>query len=103
MDVWKPTPITSTYRYKYYLLIIDEFSRFTWLYPLETKDQVFSCIKEFQFMIEKSLDSSIKSIQPDFGGKFQNSLFKSHCKLNEINHRFSSPYTPKQNSLVEIK
>lgn len=64
------TPITSTYRYKYYLLIIDEFSRFTWLYPLETKDQVFSCIKEFQFMIEKSLDSSIKSIQSDCGGKF---------------------------------
>lgn len=54
-------------------------------------------------MIEKSLNYSIKTIQIDGGGEFDNHHFRNFCKNLGIIHRFSSPYTPKQNGLVERK
>lgn len=40
---------------RYYLLIVNEYSRFSWFYPLISKDQVFNCFRDFQLMIERSI------------------------------------------------
>lgn len=63
MDVWGLSPKTPN-DFKYYL-IVGEFSRFSWLFSLIAKSQVFSTFVEFQNTIEKYLDVSIKSIQCD--------------------------------------
>lgn len=85
------------------IYLLDEYSRFTRLYPLISKHEVFNYFIEFQKMIEKSLDLQIKCIQADYGGEFFNSSSNLHCKNLAIKHRFSCLYTPKQNDLVERK
>lgn len=59
MDVWDPSPIPPTSGNKYYLLIIDEFSIYSWFFPLLTKNQVFPIFESFQTMTERSKETKI--------------------------------------------
>lgn len=103
MDVWGPAPIPSINNHKYYLLIVDEYSRFSWLFPLELKSKVFQTFRDFHIMIEKSLGLPIRSIQTDCGGEFLNLKFQNYCREFGIRQKFSSPCTLEQNGLVERK
>lgn len=47
-DVWGPAPINSTSGFKYYVLFIDDFSRFTWLYPLKQKSETVQAFIQFK-------------------------------------------------------
>lgn len=79
MDVWDSAPSTNEDRF--YLLIVDEFSRFfRFLFSLKSKDKVFETFKNFQIMIEKSLGYSIKCLQTDEGEGFCNHRFTKLCK-----------------------
>lgn len=51
-DVWGPTPIISHANYKYFVTFIDDYSRFTWVYFLRSKSEVFSVFKSFFAYIE---------------------------------------------------
>lgn len=62
IDIWGPTPTPSIYGHKYYLLIMNEYSRYSWFYSLIVKSQVFYCFRKFQVMIEKTTRLPIKSI-----------------------------------------
>jgi hypothetical protein len=51
-DVWGPAP-TSVGRKNYYVSFIDDFSKFTWIYMLRFKSEVFQCFRDFQNMVER--------------------------------------------------
>jgi len=99
MDVWGPSPTESIRGNKYYLSIIDDFSKFIWLFPLNAKSQVAHTFINFQTQIERYFDCKIKSVQTDFGGEFQ--ALKSHLLTTGIIHRLSCPHTHEQNGSVE--
>lgn len=100
-DVWGPASVISHDGFQYYLPIVDDFTRYSWIYPLCLKSDVAIVIPRFISMVERQFQKKVRSFQSDMGGEFValNSLFK---RLG-ILHRFSCPYTHQQNGLVERK
>ncbi|KAK9182734.1 hypothetical protein WN944_025880 [Citrus x changshan-huyou] len=70
-DLWGPAPITSLNGYKYYISFIDDYSRYTWVYPLKAKSQALSVFIIFRTQVEKQFETTIKILQSDWGGEFR--------------------------------
>jgi hypothetical protein len=75
-DVWGPVS-TSTGGYKYYVSFVDDYSKFTWIYLLKFKSQVFQLVQEFKKFFERFFSRKIITMQTDWGGEYQklNSFF----------------------------
>ena len=93
-DVWGPA-VTSVGGYKYYVSFIDDFSKFTWIYPLKNKSDVFHVFLCFQKHVERLLNAKILCFQSDWGGEYQK-LYKYFEEIG-IKHQVSCPYTHQQN------
>ncbi|CAL5322875.1 unnamed protein product [Camellia sinensis] len=103
-DVWGPFhPVGSTSIYKYYVLFVDDYSRFTWLYPLSYKSEVYSKFLEFKSFVEKQFGFPLKILRTDGGGEFINHQMEHFIKTNGILHQQSCPHTPSQNGVAERK
>ncbi|KAH9699463.1 retrovirus-related pol polyprotein from transposon RE1 [Citrus sinensis] len=100
-DLWGPAPVVSTQGYKYYVSFVDDFTRFTWIFPLKTKDETLHVFKIFKAQVEKQLEQPIKCLQSDWGGEFRS--FSKYLQEEGIEFRHSYPYTHNQNGLVERK
>ncbi|KAH9751439.1 reverse transcriptase Ty1/copia-type domain-containing protein [Citrus sinensis] len=70
-DLWGPAPITSSQGYTYYLSILDDYTRYTWIFPLTAKSKTLSTFIEFKNMIENCLNLKIKCLQTYWGGEFR--------------------------------
>ena len=79
-DVCGPMSSSSLSRYVYYVSFIDDFSRKTWIYFMNNKDEVFSKFKEFKALIENHIEKKIKTFQSGNGGEFTLNEFKELCK-----------------------
>ncbi|GJV60887.1 retrovirus-related pol polyprotein from transposon TNT 1-94 [Tanacetum coccineum] len=88
---------------KYTLVIVDEYSRYTWVYFLKKKNQATEMIMSFIRMVENKNDIKVKQIRTDNGTEFRNFELESFCDEKGISHNFSSPYTPEQNGVAERK
>lgn len=102
-DLWGPSPAASISGFKYYIVFIDDWSRFSWLYPLHNKSDALHAFKKFKTYVENLLDKKIKTLQCDNGGEYTSLAFKTFLSNHGIFQRFSYPHTPKQNSLAERK
>ncbi|KAL3835707.1 hypothetical protein ACJIZ3_010443 [Penstemon smallii] len=100
-DVWGPSPSLSRGGFRYYVSFVDDFSRYTWIFPLKRKSDVSDVFINFKRHVEKLLNTSIRSIQSDWGGEFR-SLTKVLAHFG-ITHRKSCPYAHSQNGSVERK
>ena len=60
--------MSSSSGYKYFIIFIDDYSLFTWLYPLKCKSDVLPIFKQFQSLVEKQFDCKIKALNLDWGG-----------------------------------
>nr|GEV30287.1 retrovirus-related Pol polyprotein from transposon TNT 1-94 [Tanacetum cinerariifolium] len=88
---------------KYTLVIVDEYSRYTWVYFLGKKSQAPKMIMSFIRMVENQNDVKVKQIITNNGTEFRNHKLESFCDEKGISKNFSSRYTPKQNSVAERK
>ena len=52
-NLWGPAPVVSIQGYKYYVSFVDDFTRFTWIFPLKTKDETLQVFKIFKAQVEK--------------------------------------------------
>ncbi|KAI0494867.1 hypothetical protein KFK09_025013 [Dendrobium nobile] len=102
-DVWGPSPILSLFGYKYYVLFIDDFSRFTWLYPLKLKSDVPSVFSHFKAQVERQFNKQIKCFRTDGGGEYLSTAFQNFLAHCGIIHQVTCPYTPEQNGVAERK
>jgi hypothetical protein len=87
---------------KYYLVIVDDYSRFTWVFFLQEKYQTQETLKRFLRQAQNEFGLRIKKIRSDNGMEFKNSQIEGFLEEG-IKHEFSSPYTPQQNGVVESK
>ena len=102
-DLWGPAPIKSISGYQYYVIFIDDHSRFTWFYPLKHKTDFYSTFLNFQSLVENQFSTKIKVFQSDGGGEFISKNLQTHFTKCGIHHQFSCPYTPSQNGRAERK
>lgn len=65
MDVWGPAKIQSINGNNYYLSIMDAYSKFVWIYPLQRKYDVHDIFIQYKKMIELQLNTKIKQVQTD--------------------------------------
>lgn len=96
-DVWGPT--ASCNGYIYYVIFIDDYSKFTSLFPLINKSQVFDCFVKFHLQFSKKL----KILRSDNGGEFIDNNFRSYCDKFGIVHQTTCPHTAEQNGVSEQK
>jgi len=103
MDLFGPSRTMSFGGNLYALVIVDDFSRYTWTLFLAAKNYTFHAFKILANMLENEKSSKIVSIRSDHGGEFQNEKFEHFCEKHGINHILSAPRTQQQNGVVERK
>jgi hypothetical protein len=103
MDLFGPTSFISIGGNSYCLVIVDDYSRFTWVYFLRVKSNVFETFKSFAILAQNQFDFDIKKVRSDNGSEFKNARIDEYCDDKGIKHEFSSKYTPEQNGIVERK
>ncbi|KAJ9556387.1 LOW QUALITY PROTEIN: hypothetical protein OSB04_011001 [Centaurea solstitialis] len=99
-DLWT-SPIVSKNGSKYYMVLIDNYSQFTWAYPLKYKSETFTMFTGFHTYIQTQFNKSIKTLQCDMGGDFDNTSFKTFAHSHGFQFRFSCPQTSQQNEKSE--
>ena len=87
----------------YALVIVDDYSRFTWTLFINHKSDAFHAFKKLAKLIENKKNLNIASIRSDHGGEIENKDFELFCDENGIEHNFSASRTPQQNGVVERK
>jgi hypothetical protein len=100
LDVWGRS-CDFIGRNKYWGSFIDDFSKFTWIYLLKHKSEVFQRFKKFQNLVERLFDQKILAVQTNWGGEYQklNTFFQEVG----ISHHVSCPYAHQQNGSAERK
>ncbi|WVZ89707.1 hypothetical protein U9M48_036076 [Paspalum notatum var. saurae] len=101
MDLFGPTTYTSICGNNYGFVIVDDFSRYTWIYFLEFKTEVAHVFSKFAKRAQNEFNTSIVKIRSDNGTEFDNTNIEEYCVEVGIKHEFSATYTPQQNGVVE--
>jgi hypothetical protein len=102
-DIWGPSPVKSNLGFAYYVLFVDDYSRFTWLYPMKLKYEFFNIFLRFQKFVENQHSTRIKIFQSDCGAEFTSNCFQAQLHTSGIHHQLSCPHTPAQNGRAERK
>ena len=103
MNLFGPTKTASLGGMKYTPVIVDDFSRFTWVLFIAHKDVTFKVFKKFYKRVTNLKNLSAISIRSDHSTEFENQFFDHFCTKHGIEHNFSAPRTPQQNGVVERK
>jgi transposase InsO family protein len=103
MDLFGPIVYISIGGSKYCLVIMDDYSRFTWVFFLQKKSQTQETLNRFLRWTQNEFGLRIEKIRSDNGTKFKNSQIEGFLEEDGIKHEFSSPYTPQQNGVVARK
>jgi transposase InsO family protein len=102
-DLFGPIAYISIDGSKYCLVIVDDYSRFTWVFFLQEKSQTQETLKRFLRRAQNEFGLRIKKIRSDNGTEFKNSQIEGFLEEEGIKHGFSYPYTPQQNGVAERK
>uniref|UniRef100_A0A2N9HXJ7 Integrase catalytic domain-containing protein n=1 Tax=Fagus sylvatica TaxID=28930 RepID=A0A2N9HXJ7_FAGSY len=102
-DLWGLAPVLSYTGFHFYLVLVDEFTKFTWVYLLKHKSDTFKIFTQFQAMVHTQFSLPIKTLRTDCGGEFTSTDFNTFCDAKGILHQLSCPHTPQQNGVAERK
>nr|GEZ18710.1 putative ribonuclease H-like domain-containing protein [Tanacetum cinerariifolium] len=101
MDLCGPMRVESVNGKKYILVIVDDYSRFTWVKFLRSKDETLDFIIKFLKMIQVRLKVPVRRIQTDNGTEFVNQTLRDYYEEVGISHETSVARSPRQNGVVE--
>nr|GFC31518.1 hypothetical protein [Tanacetum cinerariifolium] len=101
MDLCGPMRVVSINGKKYILVIVDDYSQYTWVYFLISKDETPEIIKKFIPQAQLNYKAKVCKIRTDNGTEFKNVTLKAHYeKLGNL-QQFSTARMPQQNGVVE--
>ncbi|GKA28586.1 putative ribonuclease H-like domain-containing protein [Tanacetum coccineum] len=103
MDLFGLTSVRSINHKTYCLVVNDDFSRFSWVFFLTSKDETSGILKRFITKIENQLNHKVKVTRYDNGTEFKNIEMNEFYVLKGIKREFSIARTPQQNGVVERK
>jgi hypothetical protein len=91
-DLWT-SPVLSLSGYKYYLVILDDFSHFLWTFPVRLKSDTFPTLTHFFTWVSTQFRLPIRALQCDNGREFDNHASRSFFLTSGVHLRLSCPYT----------
>ncbi|GKC12950.1 putative ribonuclease H-like domain-containing protein [Tanacetum coccineum] len=103
MDLFGPIFVESINKKRYCLVVTDDFSRFSWVFFLATKDETSEILCNLIIGLENQLNHNVKIIRCDNGTEFKNHAMNEFCAKKGIKREFSVARTPQQNGVAERK
>ncbi|KAH9650014.1 hypothetical protein KPL70_026198 [Citrus sinensis] len=100
-NLWGPSQVPSMGGNRFFMSIIDDFSRRVWVYVLRTKDQVFGKFKDWKALVENQIGKKVKKLRIDNGLEYCNKMFDDFCASEGIGRHRTVRMTPQQNGLAE--
>lgn len=100
-DLWGPAATPSSDGYSYYIHFVDDFSRFTWIFPLHLKSEASGVVKRFLTMVNVQFSTNVQCLQTDWGGEFR--PLESHLADLGIKFQHPCPHIHAQNGKAERK
>ncbi|CAI7858822.1 unnamed protein product [Closterium sp. NIES-54] len=107
MDVWGPARVRGQGHKRYFLLVVDDYSRYTTVFPLRSKGEVTEVLIDWIRGARRQLSESFGSDLPvlrlhsDRGGEFSSDLLRAFCRAEGIRQTFTLPASPQQNGIAE--
>ncbi|CAI7903935.1 unnamed protein product, partial [Closterium sp. NIES-53] len=109
MDVWGPARVTGQGRKRYFLLVVDDFTRYTTVFPLRSKGEVpdvlIPWIRTVRLQLRERFreDLPVLRLHSDRGGEFSSDLLRDFCRGEGILQTFTLPASPQQNGIGECR
>ncbi|GJY97815.1 putative ribonuclease H-like domain-containing protein [Tanacetum coccineum] len=103
MDLFGPTFVKSLMKKMYCLVVTNDFSRFSWVFFLASKNKTSEILKTFITCIENLIDLREKVIRCDNGTESKNRAMNQFYEMKDIKRKFSVTRTPQQNGVAERK
>ena len=69
-DVWGPSPMLSSYGFRYFVIFVDAHTKIIWFYPMVAKSDIFNIFHQFQALVELQFSLKIKYVQTNWGGEY---------------------------------
>ncbi|CAI7806452.1 unnamed protein product, partial [Closterium sp. NIES-53] len=107
MDVWGPARVRGQGGEHYFLLVVDDYTRYTTVFPLRTKGEVpdvlIPWIRATRLQLERRFhtDLPVLRLHSDRGGEFSSGLLRAFCQGEGIEQTFTLPASPQQNGVAE--
>ncbi|CAI7840272.1 unnamed protein product [Closterium sp. NIES-53] len=107
MDVWGPARVTRQHGERYFLLVVDDYMRYTTVFPLQSKADVrvvlirWICAVRLQLRAQFRQDLPVLLLHSHWGGEFCARLLKDFCGAEGIVDSYMLPASPRQNGIVE--
>jgi transposase InsO family protein len=92
MDLFDPIAYISITGNKYGLIIIDDYSRLTWVFLLQDKSETQEVVKKFLKRVQNKFDTKVKRIRSDNVTEFKNAQVEDYLDEEGIKHEFSNPH-----------
>nr|GEX27175.1 retrovirus-related Pol polyprotein from transposon TNT 1-94 [Tanacetum cinerariifolium] len=101
MDLCGPMHVASINGKRYVLVIVDDYSRYTWTYFLRSKDETPKVLINFLKLVQRGLQAQVRIVRTDKGTEFFNQTLHAYFAADGIHHQTSVARTPEQNGVVE--
>ncbi|CAI7813855.1 unnamed protein product [Closterium sp. NIES-54] len=107
MDVWGPARVRGKGHERYFLLVVDDYSRYTTVFPLRSKGEVtevlIDWIRAARLQLRRSFGSDfpVLRLHSDRGGEFSSGLLRAYCRARGIRQTFTLPDSPQHNGIAE--
>jgi GAG-pre-integrase domain/Integrase core domain len=103
IDLFGPINVPSLGKKRFVCVIVDDYSRYTWVIFLSQKINIYANFVEYCNRVKNEKGLKINTIRSDHGGEFKNAKFDDLCSKRGYRHEYSAPRTPQQNGVVERK
>jgi transposase InsO family protein len=100
-DLCGPMTLATPGGRRYFLLLVDDLSRYMWFVVLGRKGEAADAIRRAQAAAEAECDRKLRVLHTDNGGEFTAVEFASYCTDEGVQRHYSTPYNPQQNGVVE--
>ncbi|CAI5482815.1 unnamed protein product [Closterium sp. Yama58-4] len=107
LDVWGPARVRGQGQERYFLIVVDDFSCYTTVFPLRTKGEVpavlIPWIRRARLQLSERFrsDFPVLRLHSDRGGEFSSDLLVAYCAEHGIEQSFTLPASPQQNGVAE--